>query len=198
MRIIVWNLKGGQGKTFLSLNIALMEGMYIVTNDARSPIDQTLGEDRALRLSPRDSLPDVPADIPLIYDFGGYADSRVIDAARTADHVLIPFIYESDYEMQVTIDAIGEIERYNQNITIILNKAKTGDFERAVAVLREFYTYPIFEIKHSTAFIQAVKQKKSMQQLVEESPLFSFHYSKPLAQLRAIIDRISQPYTVTA
>ena len=100
--------------------------------------------------------------------------------------------------MQVTIDAIAEIERYNQNITIILNKAKTGDIERAETVLREFYPYPIFEVKYSTAFVQAVKQKKSMQQLVDEWPLFSFHYSKPLAQLRAIIERISQPYTVTA
>lgn len=191
MRIVVWNLKGGQGKTVLSLNLAMLEGAFVVTNDVHSPIDDVLGEDRALRLSMRDLLPDVPAEIPLIYDFGGYPDARIIEAAKTATHILIPLVYESPLEMQVTINAINEIERYNPNITIILNKAKVGDYERAKEVLGKFYEYPILEVKQSTAFARSIEQKKSLQQLVDESPLFSFHYSKPLEQLRAIIRHIS-------
>ncbi len=191
MRIVVWNLKGGQGKTVLSLNLAMLEGAFVVTNDVHSPIDDVLGEDRALRLSMRDPLPDVPAEIPLIYDFGGYPDARIIEAAKTATHILIPLVYESPLEMQVTINAINEIERYNPNITIILNKAKVGDYERAKEVLGKFYEYPILEVKQSTAFARSIEQKKSLQQLVDESPLFSFHYSKPLEQLRAIIRHIS-------
>lgn len=191
MRIVVWNLKGGQGKTVLSLNLAMLEGAFVVTNDVHSPIDDVLGEDRALRLSMRDPLPDVPAEIPLIYDFGGYPDARIIEAAKTATHILIPLVYESPLEMQVTINAINEIERYNPNITIILNKAKAGDYERAKEVLGQFYEYPILELKQSTAFSRSIEQKKSLQQLVDESPLFSFHYSKPLEQLRTIIRHIS-------
>ena len=191
MRIVVWNLKGGQGKTVLSLNIAMLEGAFVVTNDVHSPIDDVLGEDRALRLGMRDELPPVPANVPLIYDFGGYPDARIIEAAKTAEHILIPIIYESPLEMQVTINAISEIERYNPNITIILNKAKPGDYERAVEVLGKFYDYPILEVKQSTAFVRSIEQKKSLQQLVDDSPLFSFHYSKPLEQLRTIIRHIS-------
>ena len=191
MRIVVWNLKGGQGKTVLSLNLAMLEGAFVVTNDVHSPIDDVLGEDRALRLSMRDPLPDVPAEIPLIYDFGGYPDARIIEAAKTATHILIPLVYESPLEMQVTINAINEIERYNPNITIILNKAKAGDYERAKEVLGKFYEYPILEVKQSTAFARSIEQKKSLQQLVDESPLFSFHYSKPIEQLRTIIRHIS-------
>lgn len=191
MRLVVWNLKGGQGKTVLSLNIAMLEGAFVVTNDVHSPIDDVLGEDRALRLGMRDELPPVPANVPLIYDFGGYPDARIIEAAKTAEHILIPIIYESPLEMQVTINAISEIERYNPNITIILNKAKPGDYERAVEVLGKFYDYPILEVKQSTAFVRSIEQKKSLQQLVDDSPLFSFHYSKPLEQLRTIIRHIS-------
>lgn len=191
MRIVVWNLKGGQGKTVLSLNLAMLEGAFVVTNDVHSPIDDVLGEDRALRLSMRDSLPDVPAEIPLIYDFGGYPDARIIEAAKTANHILIPLVYESPLEMQVTINAISEIERYNPNITIILNKAKAGDYERAHEVLGKFYEYPILEVKQSTAFARSIEQKKSLQQLVDENHLFSFHYSKPLEQLRNILRHIN-------
>lgn len=191
MRLVVWNLKGGQGKTVLSLNLAMLDGAFVVTNDVHSPIDDVIGEDRALRLGMRDPLPQVPADVSLIYDFGGYPDARIIEAAKTADHILIPIVYESPLEMQVTINAIGEIERYNPNITIILNKAKPGDYERAVEVLGKFYEYPILEVKQSTAFVRSVEQKKSLQQLVDDNPLFSFHYSKPLEQLRTIIRHIS-------
>ena len=191
MRIVVWNLKGGQGKTVLSLNIAMLEGMFVVTNDVHSPIDDVLGEDRTLRLSMRDPLPDVPANVPLIYDFGGYPDARIIEAAKTADHILIPLVYESPLEMQVTINAISEIERYNPKITIILNKSKPGDYERARDVLGQFNSYPILEVKQSTAFVRSIEQKKSLKQLIDENGLFSFHYSKPLEQLRAIIAHIS-------
>jgi hypothetical protein len=169
----------------------MLEGAFVVTNDVHSPIDDVLGEDRALRLGMRDELPPVPANVPLIYDFGGYPDARIIEAAKTAEHILIPIIYESPLEMQVTINAISEIERYNPNITIILNKAKPGDYERAVEVLGKFYDYPILEVKQSTAFVRSIEQKKSLQQLVDDSPLFSFHYSKPLEQLRTIIRHIS-------
>ena len=192
MKLIIWNLKGGQGKTVLSLAIAMLEGYYIVTNDVHSPIDEVIGEDRALRMGMRDPLPEVPPELNLIYDFGGYPDARIIDAAQQADFVIVPIIYESPLEMQVTLNALGEIEKYNDKILIVLNKAKPGDFERAKAVFEQFdIHYPIFEVKQSTAFSRAIEHKKSLQQMVDENALFSFHYSKPLEQVRAILKAIT-------
>ena len=192
MKIVVWNLKGGQGKTVLSVAIAMLKDFYVVTNDVHSPIDEVLGEDRALRMGMRDELPKVPAELDLIYDFGGYPDARIIQAAKQADFIIVPIIYESPLEMQVTINALSEIEKYTDRIIIVLNKAKPGDFEKAQTVLAEFdYEYPIFEVKQSTAFSRAIEHKKSLQQMVDESPLFSFHYSKPLEQIRNLIKAIS-------
>ena len=194
MKIVVWNLKGGQGKTVLSMAMAMLEGFYVVTNDVHSPIDEVLGEDRALRMGMRDGLPEVPPGIDLIYDFGGYPDARIIEAAKQADCIIVPITYESPLEMQVTINALSEIEKYSDRIVIVLNKAKPGDYDRARTVLAEFdYAYPIFEVKQSTAFSRAIEQKKSLQQMVDESPLFSFHYSKPLEQVRSLIKAIANP-----
>ena len=192
MKIVVWNLKGGQGKTVLSIAIAMLEDFYVVTNDVHSPIDEVIGEDRALRMGMRDPLPEVPEGINLIYDFGGYPDARIIDAAKQADVVIVPIIYESPLEMQVTLNALGEIEKYNDKIVIVLNKAKAGDFEPAKAVFEQFdIHYPVFEVKQSTAFSRAIEHKKSLQQMVDETPLFSFHYSKPLEQVRNLIKAIT-------
>ena len=192
MKIVVWNLKGGQGKTVLSMAIAMLEGYYVVTNDVHSPIDEVIGEDRALRLSMRDKLPETPPEVSLIYDFGGYPDARIIEAAKIADCVIVPIIYDSPLEMQVTINALAEIEKYTDRIVIVINKAKPGDYERAQTVFAEFdYQYPIFEIKKSTAFSRAIEHKKSLQEMVDESALFSFHFSKPLEQVRSLIKAIS-------
>lgn len=192
MKIVVWNLKGGQGKTVLSMAIAMLEGFYVVTNDVHSPIDEVLGEDRALRLSMRDKLPETPPEVNLIYDFGGYPDARIIEAAKIADCVVVPIIYDSPLEMQVTINALAEIEKYTDRIVIVINKAKPGDFERAEAVFAEFgYEYPIFEIKKSTAFGRAIEHKKSLQEMVDERTGYSFHFAKPLEQVRTLIKAIS-------
>lgn len=198
VRIVVWNLKGGQGKTVLSLAIAMLQGMYVVTNDVHSPIDEVLGEDRAIRIGIRDKLPGVPLEIDLIFDFGGYPDTRIIEASKAANCVVVPIIYESPLEMQVTINALAEIEKYTNRIIIVLNKAKQGDSERARLVFSEFgYDYPILEVKQSTCFSRAIEHKISLQQMVDENPLLSFHYSKPLDQVRKLIEVIKNEYEST-
>lgn len=190
MELVVWNLKGGQGKTVLSVSLAMLYDFYVVTNDVHSPIDDVLPEGKALRLNNTESLPKIPDSINLIYDFGGYPDSRVIDAAKQADYVVIPIIYESPLEMQVTINAIGEIEEYNNNIIIIANKCQKGDFARVHKVLKEFYDYPILEIKKSTAFAKAIEQKMSLQKIMESNKLLAYHYAKPLEQIKKIMEII--------
>lgn len=191
MKIVVWNLKGGQGKTVISLSIALLKGCYVITNDTYSPIEKVLPEGHALQLEPGEELPDVPDNIDLIYDFGGYPDSRVIDAIKQADAVIIPIIYESPLEMQVTINAIEEVERFSDKIVIVANKCQGDDAGKVREVIQQFYDYPVHELKKTTAFSKAIEQKKSMRELMESSKLLEFHYSKALAQVEDLLNFIS-------
>jgi len=192
MKITIWNLKGGQGKTVLSLALAMQYDFYVVTNDVHSPIDQILEDGKALRVGNNESLPDVPEELNLIYDFGGYPDHRVIEAAKKSKFVIIPIIYGSALEMQVTINAISEIEEYTNNIIIIANKCSKGDFERVRETLSKFYQYPIFEIKSSTAFSKSIDKKMSLGELIKSNPLFGYHYKKPLQQLEEVMNFISK------
>jgi len=186
MKITVFNLKGGQGKTTISLALALSYGFFIVTNDEYSPIDKILPQGHVKYLTQNEELPNVPDHIPVIYDFGGYPDERLIQTLNISDWVLVPLIYESPLDMQVAIKTLREIEQHNKNILIILNKAKKGDLEKANQVLSGFFDYPLYELKQSTAFVNMVTKKKSLQDLIQSNKLLGYNYKKPLEQIQAI------------
>jgi len=186
MKITIFNLKGGQGKTTISLSLSLLYKFLIVTNDEYSPIDKVLPKGHVKHLTKTDPLPSVPDNVNLIYDFGGYPDSRLIGAVQKSNLVIIPIIYESPLDMQTTIKTIKEIEQHNKNILIIVNKTQKDDLEKSQEVLNKFFSYPILEIKKSTAFVKMVEKKKSIKDLMNDSYLFSYHYKAPLKQVEAI------------
>ncbi len=191
MKITIFNFKGGQGKTTISLALALSYGFFIITNDEYSPINKILLKGHAKHLKQGEKLPNVPDDLPVIYDFNLCSDERIIEALNLSSWVIIPLVYDSPLDMQVTIKTIREIEQHNKKILIILNKSKKGDFEKANKVLNNFFNYPILELKQSTAFIKIIEKKKSLQKLMEENKLLENSYKKPVDQLQAIKNFIS-------
>lgn len=186
MKITVFTLKGGQGKTSISLALALSYDFLVITNDEYSPIDKVLPKGHVKHLKQGEVLPSVPDDVDLIFDFGGYPDGRVIDALGCSDWVIVPVIYDSPLEMQTAIKTIREVEPYNNNIVLVVNKTHKGTFETASAILDGFVKYPMFEIKQSTAFSKMVSEGKSIPQLMADNFLLGYHYKVPSQQIEAI------------
>jgi MinD superfamily P-loop ATPase len=50
MKLTIWNLKGGMGKTFIALILALLHKLCVVTNDTYSPIDKILPKGKTYNL----------------------------------------------------------------------------------------------------------------------------------------------------
>lgn len=192
MSTVIWNLKGGQGKTTLALSLALMYDYGVITNDSYSPIDKTLPKGKCLKIPQDEKVPLVKEGQKIIYDFGGHADNRIIEVIKKAKVVIIPIIYKSPYDMQVAIQSIQEMETYNQNILVVANATKKGDLDRTEKVLRKFFNYPLLEVKESTVFVKSVEKKKSIKELMELSTLFSYHYKKPLEQIEKIYNLIKE------
>ena len=185
MKITVFNIKGGQGKTTISLALATLYNFYVITDDEFSPIDSVLDADNAIHLAQDEHLPAWPSR-GLIYDFGGYPNERVIDAVNASRWVIIPVSYRSPLDMQTTLSTIEEIEQYNKNILLVANQTRPDSFGSTCAILQSYYDYPIFEIKDSTAFVRMVEQKQSIEQLIAKKFLYSHHFEKPLEQVEAL------------
>jgi len=181
MKITIYNIKGGVGKTDIALNLALTMEFAIITNEPFSPIENVLEENRFIKLGRRDDLKKLPDDYDIIFDFGGYLDRRVISALKQSQCVVVPLVNEFK-DVHTTVNFLQEIEEYNSNIIIVVNKAQKGDFEHVRKVMKKHYPkYPAVKIKFSRALPNIMKEKKSIKAMVGEGGLKAYTY-KPVSQ----------------
>lgn len=177
-RITVYHIKGGVGKTRIALNLSLELDFGIITNDEYSVIQTVLPAKRHKILKFNEALPAIPQNIPLIYDLGGYPDTRAIEAIQQSQFILTPILAHKE-DLQIALDFIQEIQRYNPNIIIIINKTKGDDFKKAGAICRKFYPgLAVFQIKESKAMSLLVEQKTSIKELARSNKLHRRHYEK--------------------
>lgn len=187
MKIIVYNIKGGQGKTDIALNLALTLDYGLITNEPLSPVEMVLEEGNYLKLEQGESIQEIPDDYNLIFDFGGYLDKRAVHALKLSDYVIVPVVNEFK-DIHTTVNFIQDIEEYNKNIIIVANKTLKGDYEEVKEIMGEHYPdYPVLEIKKSRAMPNILKDKISIQEMVNQGGLKKFNYSAINKQFNNLI-----------
>lgn len=94
----------------------------------------------------------------------------------------MPTIPETS-DIQGCINTILEIQKYNKNIVVIANKLeKDEDLEFVQNAVNQIGKYAVFPIKKSRALPNIYIEKKSIVQMMEESPLHKHLFKKVAKQ----------------
>ncbi|MDH5796359.1 MAG: hypothetical protein OEY79_02315, partial [Anaplasmataceae bacterium] len=125
----------------------------------------------------------------IIFDFGGYIDTRIVDALEQSDCVIVPTLPEMP-DIQGCIDTINTIKQYNSNVIVVINRFLNDDtLDIIQKALKDQYT--IRCLNQSKAFPNIYKYKKSILDMAAANPLLKFGYRKVLNQFDEILKSIN-------
>lgn len=125
MSYAVYSIKGGVGKTTLSVQISQMFDYTYVTNDSHSSAHNLMPEERGFLVS-KDEYEEIPFDESIVYDFGGFKDGRIKDVIKEVKKVVIPTL-TSIVDVQATIATLKDVLQINTNIIIVVNRTKNNN-----------------------------------------------------------------------
>ncbi|NQZ59561.1 MAG: hypothetical protein HRT88_19090 [Lentisphaeraceae bacterium] len=191
MKVVVYNFKGGVGKTAISLNLALETGWGVVANEQYSPIEDALPEGSFIKVEHNKDFPVIPEDMDVIYDLGGYPEKRVIPVLEECDVIFIPTYTDSSPDIKVTKKTISELLPFNKNIYIIANKST----EKEAQAMTEALELPVLTLPTSKGFKRIYTDRKSIRQQTEGNKLLAHSYRNVIAKFDKILD-IVQGVTV--
>lgn len=125
MSLVVYSIKGGVGKTTLSVQISQMFDYTYVTNDSHSSAHNLMPEEKGFLVS-SEEYDEIPYDDNVVYDFGGFKDTRINNIIKQSNKIIIPTL-TSIVDVQATLATLKDVIEINKNILIIVNRAKNNN-----------------------------------------------------------------------
>ncbi len=177
MKIVIFNQKGGVGKTMLATQIALYFDLKIVELDPYGILKQLM-PNKVIKLGLRDNISENIDDV--VFDFGGFDDLRLENVSKQSNLVIIPF-NPTLVSLGGTLKSYYRIKNLNQNILFVANGyVKEQDVKDAVEFLEEHIKEPIeyFAIPFTRAVQTAENEVVSIINLPKQGGLKKHTYSK--------------------
>lgn len=193
MKIIIFNQKGGVGKSMLATQIALHFDATIVELDPYGVLSQTLDENRVYKVALDEDVPDVSAK-DIVYDFGGFDDARLDFVSKSADLIIIPF-NPTINALGTTLKSYRRAKEQDLPILFVVNAVvKEQDATDAIEFLKEQTQDDIeyFILPHTRALQTSENEGESIIKLANTSGLRRHTYRKISATMRGLMDMIKE------
>ncbi len=193
---VVWNGKGGAGKSSLAALIAFEANVDCVTNDPLTPLHIALGNGRVKTLAPTEGIPKgISKNTDLVVDLGGFlADRRIADFIKLARHVLVPIIADTP-NLNASFVTMKDLRNLTENVVLLPNRLKVADSEALLPVLKSrFSGFPIFPIRESAFFPNLFRDKIGLGELVVKDKLAAHTYRELLKQVGNLMDHLERQH----
>lgn len=179
MVVIVYNEKGGVGKSMIATQFALYFDATIIELDPYGILTQTLSADRVYKVGLNETAP-VISDGDAIFDFGGFDDARLDIVSQYADLIVIPF-NPTINSLGTTINSYKRASSQNLPILFVVNATlKDSDAYDAIEYLKENIQDDIefFVVPHTRALQTAENEGVSVVELSNQPGLKKHTYKK--------------------
>lgn len=178
MQIIIYNQKGGVGKSMLTTQIALYFDTTIIELDPYGMLTQTL-EDRVVKIGLDEDIPNIQSG-DVVYDFGGFDDIRLDIVAKNTDLIILPF-NPTINSLGTTLDSYNRVKQLNLPILFVVNAfINQNDVDDAIGFLSENIQNDVeyFCIPHTRALQTAENEGVSIIELANSTGLKRHTYKK--------------------
>ena len=192
MQIIIYNQKGGVGKSMLSTQIALNFDASIIELDPYGMLSQTL-DDRVLRVELNEEVPKIEEG-DVVYDFGGFDDIRLDEISKNANLIIIPF-NPTINSLGTTLESYERVKKLEVPVLFIVNAyLKHSDVEDAISFLSENTQDEIeyFSIPHTRALQTAENEGVSIIEFANSSGLKKHTYKKIASVMNNLMKEIEE------
>lgn len=192
MQLIIYNQKGGVGKSMLSTQISLHFDTTIIELDPYGMLTKTL-DDRVIKIALNENIPKIDEG-DVVYDFGGFDDIRLDSIAKDADLILIPF-NPTINSLGTTLESYNRVKNLNLPILFIINGyLKESDIEDAVSFLAEHTHDEIdyFSIPHTRALQTSENEGVSIIELANSGGLKKHTYKKISSIMQNLMKKIEE------
>jgi len=192
MQLIIYNQKGGVGKSMLATQISLYFDTTIIELDPYGMLTKTL-DDRVIKIALDEQLPEI-INGDVIYDFGGFDDIRLDTISKSADLIILPF-NPTINALGTTLESYNRIKNFNLPILFIVNGyIKVNDIEDAISFIQEHTQEEIdyFSIPHTRALQTAENEAISIIELASGGGLKKHTYKKISSIMSDLMKKIEE------
>ena len=193
MQIIIFNEKGGVGKSMLATQIALCYKASIIELDPYGVLSQTLNDDIVFKVGLDEEIPIINQG-NVIYDFGGFDDARLSTISKRADLIIIPF-NPTINSLGTTFNSYKRVRELEVPILFVANAViKEQDALDSIDYICEYANENIdyIIIPHTRALQTSENEGKSIIDIAQSTPLKKHTYKKINFIMFKLMDKINE------
>jgi len=193
LQIIIYNQKGGVGKSMLATQIAFYFDASIIELDPYGVLTKTLDDDRVVKIGLDEEIPVIESG-DVVYDFGGFDDIRLNQLSNRVDLIIIPF-NPTINALGTTLESYKRVKELNLPILFVVNAyIKESDVVDATDFLSENTQDEIdyFALPHTRALQTSENEGVSIIDIANSSGLKKHTYRKISKTMKDLMKKIEE------